>query len=135
MVEFAIGATLLVTMFSGIFQFGWSLMIYNNLMTSVTNAAMMASTMDYDQGATSTFTTAVQNMAVYGDISTGTVKVAPGIQTSQIDVDVTSVSGVPQYITVSVNGYSISTIFRNFTLTNKPRVTVPFMGKVTCSSC
>lgn len=135
MIEFAVGSTVLVTMFAGVFQFGWSLLIYNNLMTSVTNAAIIASQRNYDQSAPSDFTNDIKNMVVYGDVNGGTTLVAPNLATSQVAVTLTSNAGVPQFVTVSIDGYQVRTLFANYTLTNKPRVTVPFAGTISCSSC
>lgn len=135
LVEFAVGSTVLVTMFAGVFQFGWSLLIYNNLMTSVTNAAVLAAQRDYNISSPSAFTTDIQNMVMYGDIIAGGVKVAPDITASNVSVTVTTSSGIPQYVTVSVTGYQVRTLFSNFTLTDKPRVTVPYAGRVLCTGC
>ena len=135
LVEFAVGATVIVTLFAGIFQFGWSLLIYNNLMTSVTNAAIIAAQRDYNLSDTAGFQTDIKNMVVYGDLITGGVKVAPDISTSNVSVAVNTNGGYPQFVTVSVNGYQIKTLFANFTLSDKPRVTVPFAGRVLCSAC
>lgn len=135
LIEFAVGSTVLVSLFAGVFQFGWSLLIYNNLMTSVTNAAIVAAQRDYNISDPTDFTDDIKNMVVYGDVNTGTVRIAPDITTSNVSVNVVTNGSVPQYVTVSVNGYQVKTLFTNFTLTNKPRVTVPFAGRVLCSGC
>ena len=135
LIEFAVGATVIVTLFAGVFQFGWSLLIYNSLMTSVTNAAIIAAQRDYNLSDTAGFQSDIKNMVVYGDLGAGGVKVAPDIRTSDVAVTVSTNGGYPQYVTVSVTGYQIKTLFANFTLSDKPRVTVPFAGKVLCSAC
>jgi Flp pilus assembly protein TadG len=135
LVEFAVGSTVVVTLFAGVFQFGWSLLLYNNLMTSVTNAAITAAQRDYNISDPADFTDDIKNMVVYGDLDAGGVRVAPDITTSHVSVNVATNAGVPQYVTVSVNGYQVKTLFANFTLSNKPRVTVPFAGRVVCSGC
>lgn len=135
MIEFAIGSTVFVALFTGVFQFGWSFLLYNNLMASVTNAAVFAAKRDYDQASPSSFESDIKNLVVYGDTSAGTVPLAPGLTTSNVSVNVTASAGVPQYVTVSINNYQIQTVFKNYTLLNKPRVTVPFAGAVLCTDC
>lgn len=135
LIEFAIGMTMLVTAFGGVFQFGWSLLIYNNLLTSVTNAAIMAAQRDFDQSSPTSFTNDVKNMVMYGDLTARTTKVAPGLLATHINVTLSPNSTTPRYVTVSISGYQISNLFRSITLTNKPRVTVPFAGRIQCSSC
>src|SRR5688572_28352157 len=88
LVEFAVGSTVVVTLFAGVFQFGWSLLLYNNLMTSVTNAAIIAAQRDYNISDPADFTDDIKNMVVYGDLDTGGVRVAPDITTSHVSVNV-----------------------------------------------
>src|SRR5258707_15751880 len=64
--EFALTWALTSILFTSVFQYGWSMFIYNELMTSVTNGAVYASTLKYDSQSSSDYTTAVQNMADYG---------------------------------------------------------------------
>ena len=135
LVEFAVGSTVLVTLFAGVFQFGWSLLIYNNLMTSVSNAAVIAAQKEYDFANPSSFETDIKNMVIYGDITASGPKVAPDIDTTHVSVVTAPAGGYPQYVTVSVNGYQLRTLFANMTLSNKPRVTVPFAGKIVCTGC
>jgi len=74
MLEFALGTLILVPVFAGTFQFGYTFFVYNNLDTAVRGGARYASLRSYDS-ATSTpssaFSTAVKNMVVYGN-SAGT---------------------------------------------------------------
>ncbi|HYP06134.1 MAG TPA: TadE family protein [Bryobacteraceae bacterium] len=132
-VEFALGATLLVTVAGGVFQFGWSLLLYNSLLTSVTNAAVLGAQRSYDRGSPTAFKDDVKNMVIYADLTSRSARVAPSLEASHVSVTLTP-TDFPQYLTVSITGYPLSTLFRRITLTNKPRVTVPFTGTVTCST-
>ena len=136
MVEFAIGAGILVTVFTGVFEFGYAFYIYNNLVAAVDNGARYAAFRTYDS-ATNTpsaaFNTAVQNMVVYGQPSTGTKAIAPGLTTGQVVLTpvwspaVGSGIGTPIGMQVSLSGYQLNAIFKTFTL-NKPVASYPYMG-------
>jgi len=69
--EFAIGWSLMWALFAGIYQYGYTMYVYNALMTSVSNAAQLGSKLDYDTASPNTFTTSVTNMVLYGDTTAG----------------------------------------------------------------
>ena len=69
MVEFCLGAGLLLAAFAGTFQFGYTFLQYNILENVVVQGARYASTIPYDSPNSTPsagFFTSVQNMAVYG---------------------------------------------------------------------
>jgi Flp pilus assembly protein TadG len=130
MVEFAIGAGILVTVFTGVFEFGYAFYIYNNLVAAVDNGARYAAYRTYDSASTtptSAFNTAVQNMVVYGQPTTGTKPIAPGLGTGNVVLSPTFTNSVPTGMQVSLSGYQLNAIFKTFTL-NKPVATYPFLG-------
>lgn len=127
--EFALSFTLLWTVFSGVFQFGYSMYVYNSLANAVAQGARFAARVDFDSPSY-TFVSQVKNMVVYGSPAGGGSPLAPGLATSQVSVTwTTDGSGVPQTMTVGVSSYTLNAIFQNFTFTNKPRVTVQFLGR------
>jgi Flp pilus assembly protein TadG len=132
MVEFAIATTLLVPMLFGVFQFGYSFYIYNRLIAAVRDGARYASLRTYDS-TTSTpssgYLTAVKNSVVYGQPTTGTSAVVPGLTTSNVGVSVTMNNNVPNYVTVSISNYSVDAVFTTFNWTNKPAVTFRYEGR------
>src|SRR5712692_11430041 len=80
MIEFAIGAGVLTSIFAGTFQFGYTFYQYNLLKNAVGDGARYASLRPYDSSTStpsSTFQQAVQNMVVYGDPAGGTSPMAP----------------------------------------------------------
>src|SRR5690242_12881656 len=99
MLEFAIGASMLVATFSGAFEFGYDFYRYDTLATAVSNGARYAALRPYDSSTTtpsSAFKTAVQNMVVYGDPSgTSTAPVTPGLTTSNVKLTVAFSSSTP----------------------------------------
>jgi len=135
LLEFALGFSLLWALFAGIYQFGYSFYVYNTVLTSVANAAELGSKMTYDTASPSTFTTALQNMVVYGNTTAGTNSIVPGLSTSNVTVGVNPEGNMPTDITITINSFTINALFTNFTFNGKPRATAVYMGQITCSTC
>ena len=139
-VEFALSALVLISIFTGTFQFGYTFYVYNSLVTAVSAATRYASlhalTNDNNQTVPASFSNDVKNMAVYGTTtpSTSQTPIAPGLSTSNINVAVrfTGDSGTPTNrpveVTVGLTGYQVNAIFRTFTFTGKPTSTMPYFG-------
>lgn len=133
MVEFAIGVTMLATVFAGTFSYGYTFYRYNTLLAAVNAGARYASLRPYDSTSTTpttAFQTAVANMVVYNDPApaTGTSPVVPGLATSHVNLAVTFTDGVPTAMTVSLTGFSFTTIFGTTTLNGKPLARYAFQG-------
>jgi Flp pilus assembly protein TadG len=131
LVEFAIGSAVLVAVFTGTFQFGFTFLQYNNLENAVARGARYASVATYDSATTTpsgAFQTAVQNMVLYGSTTAGTSPVLPGLTTSNVTLTVTFTNGIPTAMTVAITGYTVNSVFTTFTLNNKPQVTCPYLG-------
>ena len=129
--EFAIGSAVLISAFTGTFEFGYSFLQYNNLENAVARGARYASIATYDSSTTtpsSQFQTAVQNMVLYGSPTAGTSPVLPSLAASNVNLTVTFTNGAPASMTVSITGYTINSIFAQNTLTNKPQVTYTYQG-------
>ena len=141
MIEFAMSAMVLTYSFTAVFQFGYSMYLYNELVSAVRAGARYASLAQVNNSGTQTlqsaYTTAVKNMVVYGNTSpaAGDQPVVPGLTTGQVSVTVPTSNpvgwngGVPLYVTVSISSYTIDAVFKTFTLSGKPTYTVPFFGK------
>ncbi len=139
MVEFALSSLVLIPAFTGTFQFGYSLYLYNELVSAVRAGARYASLEGLSNAGDGTtpsgYTTPIKQMVVYGDptASSGT-PVVPGLAASAVSVSVTFDSGnTPSAVTVGISSYSIDAIFKTFTFTGKPSFTTPYFGKY-CSS-
>ena len=135
LLEFALGFSILWALFAGIYQFGYSFYVYNTMLTSVGNAAELGSKMTYDTGSPSTYTTALQNMVVYGSTTAGTTPIVPGLSTSNVTVTVNPAGGIPTDVTIKINNYTIDAVFTTFTFNGKPRGTAVYMGNIICSTC
>ena len=135
LLEFALGWSILWVLFAGIYQFGYSFYVYNAVLTSVANAAELGSKMTYDTANTSQFSTALQNMVVYGNTTAGTSPIVPGLSTSNVSVNVNPQGTLPTDITITINNFTIDAVFARFTFNGKPRATAVYMGQITCSTC
>jgi Flp pilus assembly protein TadG len=133
LVEFALGATIMFSIFAGTFQWGYTFYIYNNVQTAVNNGARYAALRVYDSSThtpSDCFIAAVQNMVAYGDPSGATTNtVAPGLTPARVSVTGTFNNGVPSQLTVGILSYTINAVVTSTTVTNKPQMTYPFMGR------
>ena len=130
--EFALSFGLLFSVFAGVFQFGHSFFLYNNLQSAVRAGARYASLETYESGTatpTSAYLTSVRNVVLYGDPAGGCTPRIPRLRPDHIQVSVTMDRGVPTEITVAINGYRIDAVVGSLTLNGKPRVTMPYMGR------
>lgn len=130
-VEFAVGSGVLLAMFSGTFDFGYTLIQYNRLETAVAQGARYASLAPYDSATanpSSAFVLAVRNMVLYGNPAGGTAPVLGGLTPSNVELRVTFANGVPASVQVSITGYNIYALFGNHALNGKPEVTYAYQG-------
>lgn len=127
-IEFALSFAALWAILSGAVEFGYSLYIYNTLASAVNGGAMIASRLPFETPGTS-FGEAVKRMVVYGSPEGGAGPLAPGLGTANVTVNwTTDDAGVPQTITVGIRDYKIRALFRTYTLSDRPRMTVRYMG-------
>jgi Flp pilus assembly protein TadG len=141
MLEFALSATILSSTFAGVFQFGYSFYVYNELEGAVRDGVRYASfiKLSNDGNATtpSSFSDAVKNVVVYGTPSPadGQLPVAPGLAAGNVSVVVSfdPTTKVPTYVTVSINSFTVDAIFKTFTFTGKPVLKMPYFGRY-CSA-
>ena len=137
MMEFALGWSILIAVFTGTFQFGYMFYQYNTLENAIEQAARYGSMLQYsstNSTPTDSFKTAVQNMAVYGTPSTGTTPLLSGLSTgSSGNVSVTITAGpgsnfTPGKVTVTLTSFTLDGFFGTQALTNKPSITYAYMG-------
>jgi hypothetical protein len=70
---------------------------------------------------------------LYGSTTAGTTPLVSGLTRANVTVTPTP-STLPTTVTVSITNFTVNAIFKSFTL-NKPRVTMPYMGMIACSTC
>jgi Flp pilus assembly protein TadG len=125
LIEFALSATLLVSLFTGIFQFGYTMIAVENLVTAVRGGARFAAVTDYTAGD---YQTNIKNMVVYGQPTSGTVTVVSGLTTANVEVVLTPSAGVPETVTVRIVNFSVDALFRTFNFNGTPNATFPYNG-------
>ena len=134
MVEFAMSASLLLPLMTGMFELGHGLYTYNKLQTAVRAGARHASMRSYNS-ANSTpsvaFETAVRNVVLYGNPAGGSGPNIPDLTPQHIGLSVRMEGSAPVEMTVTVNGYPLDTIFGVLTLTNKPYASFTYGGRYT----
>jgi Flp pilus assembly protein TadG len=140
MIEFALAAMVLTYAFTAVFQFGYSMYLYNELGSALRAGARYASLAKLSNGGDKTiptaYATAVKNMVVYGNTSpaAGDQPVVPSLTTAQVNMSMNWDGGsVPTDCTISISSYTIDAIFKTFTLSGKPSYNVPYFGQY-CSS-
>src|SRR5712692_2006170 len=110
LVELTLSLTFLSALFLGTWQYGYAFYIYAELEQSVRAGARYASLLAYNSGTSTplpAFTTAVQNVVVYGDPApaAGATPVAPGLTTANVSVTPTWDSNAPTQMTVAIINY------------------------------
>lgn len=131
MLEFALGATVLVTSFIWCFQYGYTLYRYNALLAAINAGARYASLAAYDSNSTTpsgTYSTAVKNVVVYGNPAGSGSPVLPGLTTSNVNLAMSFAAGVPAYATVNISNFSIHAGMKTMTFTGKPTVKYKYQG-------
>lgn len=128
-IEFALTFLLLWTLLAGAFRFGYSMYVYQSLVSAVAGAARYAARVDFDSPGHS-FVTQIRNMAVFGAPLGGASPLAPGLTTANVNVTwTTDATGYPTGMTVSIVNYTLNAVFQTFTWNGKPSVTVHFAGR------
>ena len=127
-IEFALGFSILFACFSGVFQYGYTMYVYNGLQSAVSNGAALASRTNYCADRAADFNTQIQQIVVYGDptLSSG-MNTVPGLTTGNVTITPTP-STFPQAITVAIKDFTANALFSTFKFTNKPAVTMIYLG-------
>jgi Flp pilus assembly protein TadG len=135
MIELAFAAMVMASCLGGTVEFGYTFLVYDQLVSAVGNggryAAMRtyraASPQDIEKGRA-----AIRNLVVYGNSQPdrGAVPVAPGLATENVKVDwVKDEKGVPSAVDVSIVNYQVHAVFGSFTFTGRPSAEFPFVGR------
>ena len=124
LIEFALAATLIASMFTGVFQFGYTMIAVQNLVTAVRAGARYAAAAKYTETG---YETNVKNMVVYGQPTAGSVPVIPNLTTAHVQVVLSPSGSVPETVTVRITNFSVDALFRTFTF-NSPALTFPYNG-------
>jgi Flp pilus assembly protein TadG len=130
-IELALSLPVLVGLFLGTLQFGYSFYIYDELEQSVRAGARYASLRSYaSRTATpdTAYADAVRNAVVYANPAGGQQAVAPGLTTAHVVITVNMQNGAPSDVTVAISGYRLPQVVSSVLLTNKPATQFPYLG-------
>ena len=137
--EFAIGASLLVLLFTGIFQFGYTFYAYSKLENAVRAGARFAALSVYpvsgpttNSSPTSAFVTQVKNVTVFGHPNgavDGRTPMVSGLTTAHVSVNVAFSNNVPTSVSVGISGLRVNGIFGTWQSNGKPKVLFQYVGR------
>jgi len=132
-IEFALIWGVLFPVIGGTAQFGNAFYQYNKLCSAVRNAARFAAVQTYesvDGSVPVDFRDAVRNVVRYGNPAPQeTDPVVVNVDPANIAVSVIWANRIPSVVSVSVTRYDIDTIFKTFTIQNKPETRFPYLGR------
>ena len=98
MVEFALASFVLIPLFVGTFQFGYAFYVYNLLCTQTRAAARYASLKTFKCSTSAKITdwkTSVKNTMRFGNPDGSGTLIEPGLDASEIDVQIKDKDGMP----------------------------------------
>jgi Flp pilus assembly protein TadG len=132
MVEFSLAFSLMLTVLSGVWQFGYTFYHYNRLATVVRDGARYASLAAYDAPNGTDFHSRVKNMTVYGEPNpaAGATPLVPGLSATNVTVTEQKNGPMPTRITVRVDNLTVDTFFRKFVLNGKPICRFDYTGQL-----
>lgn len=121
LLELAFSFMIVFGLFAGTFQWGYTFYVYDQLVTQVREGARYASTRTYDVSADA-FTNSVRNVVVYGEPNP-----APDSRPKVTGLEPSNVAVIagPDSVTVSINGFTVDSIFGKITLEGRPNATFP----------
>src|SRR5215472_1015862 len=131
LLEFAVATGILVPLFTGVFQFGYALFVYNNLESAVRGGARYASLRSYDSASSAPsdeFSRTVKNMVVYGNPEGVGRAAAAGLSAENVRILPNMNGAAPESMTVEITDYAINAVFTSFRFNGKPSVTFPYSG-------
>ena len=122
LIEFAGSLLLLGTLFSGVFEIGYSFHTYGQLVSAVRSGARYAALQPRGAAADPTVAKAVRNLVVYGDPAPAaqTKPLVPGLAAEHVEL-----INTPDASTVSLRGFTIDAVFMKLKLDGRPTVTFP----------
>ena len=134
MVELALLSPLMILLLLGCIHFGYFFYLYNQLEKSVRDGARYAATRTYvttNAGTLNTsYVNAIKKVVVYGDAQSNTTQLVPGLATANVGVDaIPDPTNRPERIKVYVSSYTYQGVLGTLTITNKPSMEVPFLGR------
>src|SRR2546422_4254848 len=95
MIEFALASFILLPMFFGAFQFGYTFYVYNLLCSQVRAAARYGSIRAFYAADSAKYQTALKNVVIYGNPDGSGTAIEPGITAANVEVLLLGANGNP----------------------------------------
>jgi Flp pilus assembly protein TadG len=133
--EFALAAIVLFPCVGATFQFGYSFYVYNQLESAISSGARYASMRTYrslnGDADYAKIQAAVKNVVVYGNPTGSGTGQVPGLTTGNVAVAFSprTAGTIPNTVTVSISSFAVNAVFKTYTLTGKPSVVLPYVGR------
>lgn len=139
LLEFALAFGIIVPVFLGTFQFGYSFYVYNLLQTQVRDGARYAALRTFRAGdapSIAAFGTAVRNMVRYSTPDGTETLIVPGLTDSNVVVSIVDRNGVaadashvPATVSISINNFAIDAGVKTMTLSHHPNLQFTYAGR------
>jgi Flp pilus assembly protein TadG len=139
MLEFALAFSIIVPVFLGTFQFGYTFYVYNLLQTQVRDGARYAALRTFRAGdahSIAAFSTAVRNMVRYSTPDGTESLIVPGLADSNVIVSVVDRNGVaadashvPATVKISINNFSLYSVVNTTTFNQHPNLQFTYAGR------
>lgn len=127
LIELALVAPLALAMMLGAIHFGYFFYRYNGLEKSVRDGARFAASRTMrSRGA---YETAVRNTVVYGSNLAGTALDKGLTNPATVTLEYFPATGRPDRVRITVSSFTYNGVLGTFTLTNKPSMEVPYLGR------
>lgn len=130
--ELTFSASFLVALLAGAVQYGHTFFVYGQLQEAVRNGARYASMRPFTAGSPACIVKMQDDVrGMVADASK-----AVGLNPSQVTVTYqTDSKGVPDAVTVSIDGFTVDALFSIYTFRGKPSITVPYLGRYAPTEC
>ena len=132
-IEFALLWAVLFPLVAGAAQFGSAFYQYNNLCSTVRNAARYLSIQTYESSNETipdTLLAEVRNVVRYGSPAPANgATLIVNVPPQNINVTMTFSNNAPASVKVTIARFDIDMVVKTFTINNKPESQFPFVGR------
>ena len=140
MLEFGLASLILIPMFLGTFQFGYTFYVYNLMSAQVRAGARYASLRTFrcsDSNGITAFKTAAKNVVMYGTPAGGTTNLIPSLtDPAKVDVEIKDSANndaddthVPATVYVRIINFTVDAIVGTYSFNGKPVMIFPYEGQ------